>query len=192
MKKLSFTLSDKELLEAMKKGSHSAFEMLFDKYWERLYAYAYKIYADTKVCEDIVQEVYISLWERKLDLQVSYLEGYLFKAVKYQVVKHVKKLQFTEEQLLVLTDTPFSSSPESILEYSELELQLESQIAQLPSKCKEVFLLSRQEKLTNQEIATQLKLSKRTVETHISNALKILKNKTDGLFYISMALALLV
>lgn len=170
-------LQDKELLKLSSKNNSKAFEEIFNRYWKRLFTYAYKIYKENQVCEDMVQEVFISLWNKNKEAAILNLEGYLFKAVKYKIANHIRDLKFSTQQLDYI-----ESIPDSIfdnLEYEELEKEVFNRIEQLPIKCKEVFKLSRIEQKSNSEIAQQLNLSIRTVETHISNALRFLRQNTD-------------
>lgn len=167
-------LTNSELLQLLTKSNSQAFEEIFNRYWKRLFSYAYKIYNEEKVCEDIVQEVFISLWKNK-KTNILNLEAYLFKAVKYKIASHIRDLKFTNEQLDILQQLPANIS--NNLEYQELETKIFEEIEKLPPKCKKVFKLSRLENKSNQEIAQTLNLSIRTVETHISNALKYLRNQ---------------
>ena len=166
-------LEDIELMQLSSQKHPLAFEEIFNRYWNRLYAYAYKIYQDSHVCEDIVQEVFVSLWNKSNETPILHLEAYLFKSVKYQVGSHIKSLQFTTDQLEYIESLPDKIIDQ--LEYQELEAKMFNQIEELPSKCKEVFKLSRIEQKSNSEIAKSLNLSIRTVETHISNAIKLLR-----------------
>lgn len=166
-------LEDKELLKLSSKNNSKAFEEIFNRYWKRLYTYAYKIYKNSEVCEDVVQEVFISLWNLNKENTILNLEGYLFKAVKYKIANHIRDLKFSTQQLDFIESIPDSFFDN--LEYEELEKDVFKKIEKLPVKCKKVFKLSREEQKSNAEIAQILNLSIRTVETHISNALKILR-----------------
>ncbi|MGO2103353.1 MAG: RNA polymerase sigma factor [Psychroflexus halocasei] len=170
-------LDDLELLKLSSNGNSKAFEHIFNHYWKRLYTYAYKIYNDNQVCEDIVQEVFISLWNKIKSTTILNLEGYLFKSVKFKIANHIRDLKFSTKQLDYIKPIPDDAF--DYLEYEELEVEILKKIEELPIKCKEIFKLSRIEQKSNSEIAQLLNLSIRTVETHISNALKMLKKNSD-------------
>lgn len=177
-------LSDDQLLLLIKQSDSQSFRIIFNRYWKRLYSYAYKIYQDSDVCDDCVQELFVSLWENRERLVIQNLEAYLLKAIKYQVAKHIKRLNFNsipQEALHNLSDT---RNVEDALEYKELEDTLNLKITELPERCREVFVLSRFKHKTNAEIALQLKISIRTVETHISHALKQLRSKMGESLYL--------
>src|SRR5690606_28094812 len=167
--------SDREVLAELKKGNKSAFEEIFNRYWKRLFSYAYKIYEEEVVCEDLVQEIFIRLWERSAELSVNNLEGYLFMAVKYKLANSIRDLKFTVQHTEALSGLPVIPPAYRQLEYQELEKEVFVLVDRLPHRCKQVFCLSRVDSLTNTEIAERLDISVRTVETHISNALKYLK-----------------
>lgn len=173
------TLPDAGLLDLMKDNNSDAFEVIFERYWKRLYSYAYRIYADEEICEDIVQEVFISLWEKAADSHILNLEGYLLRAVKYKIANHLRDLKFSQAHTDVLQNIPSPSKTEKALEYQEFENKVFSEIEKLPPRSREVFMLSRFEHLSNTEIAEKLNISIRTVETHISAALKHLKSQLD-------------
>lgn len=179
-------LEDSELLQ-LAIGNRQAFEAIFHRYWKRLYTYAYKIYQEKAVCEDIVQEVFISLWDKNKNSKILNLEAYLLKAVKYKVANHIRSLKFSTAQIEYLESIP--DEPNHHLEYKEFEKKMMSQIELLPQKCKEVFKLSRIEQKSNKEIAQALSLSVRTVETHISNALSFLRKHT-GIFEMGLFVSL--
>ena len=175
MKKNYKNLTNLELLPLLKKGNENAFNEIYNRYWSILYAYAFRIYTEEKICEDIVQEVFIKLWERAETVTIDNIEGYLFKAIKYKIATYIRDLKFTSTHLEVLQNIPNFTSSEKNLEYEELEKRLLFEIDKLTPKCKKVFMLSRFEQLTNIEISKKLNISVRTVEKHISDALKELK-----------------
>ncbi|UCS95290.1 RNA polymerase sigma-70 factor [Echinicola marina] len=177
------SISDSKLLLRLKQGDNTAFQLIFDRYWKRLYAYAYSVYRDEGVCEDCVQEIFISLWQNNNNTTILHLESYLFKAIKYKLSAHIKKLRFDFVHEETLKNLGNQESERTNMEYLELEEAITANINQLPGKCHEVFVLSRLKNKTNSEIAQELNISKRTVESHISNALKLLRNRLQETSY---------
>lgn len=169
-------LQDSELLQLVKEGNRTAFEEIFKRYWKRLFAYAFKIFNDEKICEDNVQEIFISFWEKSNDSNILNLEAYLIRSVKYKIANHIRDLKFTPVHLEILKNIPNPVQTDNDLEYEEFEAEIFNEIKKLPPKCQQVFRLSRFENYTNPEIAEELNISIRTVEKHISNALKFLKS----------------
>ncbi len=172
-------LSDQQLLIDLSKGNENVFPLIFDRYWKRLYAYAFKIYRDEKVCEDIVQEIFISLWEKASESQILNLEAYLLRSVKYRVANHIRSLKFTKNQEEILENIPYPSNSMLNLEYQEFENEVLSKVKKMPPRCREIFILSRFDCYSNLEIAQRLDISIRTVEKQISNALSFLKANLD-------------
>lgn len=187
-----FFLTDQELLLELRNGNETIFPLIFDRYWKRLYTYAFKIYHDDKVCEDIVQEIFISFWEKSSESQILNLEAYFFRAVKYRVANHIRSLKLTRSQEEILESIPYPSSSDHNLEYIEFENEVLSKVKKLPPRCQEIFALSRFDNYSNSEIAKKLNISIRTVEKHISNALLYLKSNLDdsrfGVFITAMFL----
>ena len=179
MKTLLLLLSDTELQKKLQRQDQLAFEVLFDRYWKRLYSFAFKIYKEEAICEDIVQEIFISLWEKSTNTNIVNLEGYLLRAVKYKVANYIRDLKFDSGQLEILQNIPHPSKTDKHLVYQEFEAGIFMEIKKLPPRSQEVLILSRLEHYTNIEIAQKLGLSVRTVEKHISDALKLLKMKID-------------
>jgi RNA polymerase sigma-70 factor (family 1) len=175
MKNYLLQMSDEELQKLIFQENHDAFAIIFDRYWKKLYAYAFKIYKEEEICADIVQEIFISLWKKSANTVILNLEAYLFKAVKYKIANHIRSLKFDREHLEVLEAIPDPYHTMDNIEYREFEKGIMAQISQLTPKCREVFLLSRMEHFSNAEIAKKLNLSIHTVEKHISNALKQLR-----------------
>ncbi|MFT5252445.1 MAG: RNA polymerase sigma-70 factor (family 1) [Flavobacteriales bacterium] len=185
MKTTLSNLCDSELQQYVKEGNKQAFEVIFDRYWKRLFAYAFKIFNDEKIAEDIVQEIFISLWEKSNDANILNLEAYLVKSVKYKIANHIRDLKFSPVHIEILHNIPNTFKTEKDLEYKEFEKDIFNEIKKLPPKCQEVFMLSRFEDYSSAEIAEQLDISVRTVEKHISNALKHLK-ATIGTYHLAV------
>lgn len=179
MKTTLIHLSDTELQKRLENQDKPAFEVLFDRYWKRLYSYAFKIYKEEAICEDIVQEIFISLWEKSNTSTILNLEAYLLRAVKYKVANHIRDLKFDSGHLEILQNIPHPSKTDKHLVYQEFEAEVFREIKKLPPRSQEVLIMSRLENYTNLEIALKLGLSVRTVEKHISDGLKLLKMKID-------------
>ena len=167
--------SDQELLALLDKHQKLGFDLIFERYWKRLYRYANTIYAEERICEDIVQEVFISLWEKSKTQKIFNLEAYLLRAVKFKVINHLRDLKFTREHQEVLNELCVPAKADQFLVCDDVEALIHYEIDKLPPKCKRVFVLSRFEDVPNAEIAQQLNISIRTVEKHISDALKHLR-----------------
>lgn len=166
--------ADEVLYKQMSAGSENAYYTLFEKHWERLYSMAVHLIKDREIAKDIVQDIFLSFWENRGVQPIQNVGGYLSRAAKFASLKELRDSRSTLHDA-VERAKDLSSSEQSNLDTEELQLQISEAVDELPERCKEVFVLSREEHLTNKEIAEKLNLSQRTVETHISNALKHLR-----------------
>lgn len=164
--------SNTALIKALQNREKWALKHLFDTYWEKMLIYAHKILSDQQLCEDIVQEIFINLWEKAPERQIRNLEPYLFKALKYRIANAIRDSKYTllSEDHLNQLESQYQNPTE--IEYQDLELQIQKLMESLPQKCQNVFYLSRVKHYNNKEISQQLNISIRTVETHISHAIK--------------------
>ncbi|CAL1518435.1 RNA polymerase sigma-70 factor [Chitinophaga sp. MM2321] len=168
--------SDSELLDFVKSGDKAAFDEVYQRHWNVLFKSAYYLLQDKAASMDIVQDVFVWLWEHRDHLVLTTLRGYLIMAVRYKVANYVRNSKvrtafIAAQQLQEITDT----SEEWILELKELKAIIAHFTEALPSRCKEVFYLSRQEHLSNREIAHRLGISEKTVENQLTTALKKLR-----------------
>lgn len=175
---------DQIALQSLQNGSWNAFEAIYETYWSKLYLSAYGILRDKHACEDIVQDVFVQLWLKRHSAQIESLAAYLHTSVRYQVFKAAKagkvKVALPEEIVV----TTLRSEAEDALLTEDLIKILDCHIERLPEKCREVFLLSRKKHLSIQEISAQLQISSKTVENHLTTALKRLRYSLgDFLFW---------
>jgi RNA polymerase sigma-70 factor (family 1) len=170
--------TDQQLLELMRTDDRNAFTELYNRYWDKTFAVAMHRLDDEHEAEEVVQEVFLSIWQRRGSLELTHtLATYLSTAVKYKVINHLarqyrKQLQINE---LTLNSPQTANSTADWLHEKELRKQLDHSISQLPEKCRIVFLLSREENKTYAEIAAELNISPKTVEAHMSKALSTLR-----------------
>lgn len=170
------------LLEQLKLGDRKAFTILFDYYYTGLVVYADRHLQDIELAEDIVQSVFVRLWENRQSIKSSSIRYYLASAVKNNCIDLIRKKETQEKYARRQLSGEFESGADFWAE-SELEQMIEKSINNLPPRCAEIFRMSRFEGLKTHEIAEKLQLSNRTVETQISNALKVLrKDLKDYLF----------
>ncbi len=185
--------SDAELIALLRKGDHHAFTEVYKRFWDKIFVVAYHRLKDQTEAEEVVQEVFYSLWKRRETLQLQYsLNTYLSTAVKYQVINKQSRNYTKSSDVTPIDQMPEQGVDSTQLWFSERELkqQLDYHIAQLPEKCRLVFKMSRTQYLSNAEIAKQMGVSEKAVEAHITRALKILKDKLHiGIPLISFLLA---
>jgi len=174
------TCKDDELLAFIKEGDENAFTEIYNRYWETLYRSAFHFLKDRDICMDVLQEVFIWLWNRRTQLQVTSLKSYLYSAIKYKIANCIRDGK-TRGNLYNTADAnlPDISFVDSSLEVAELKRIIEQFTESLPDRCKEVFHLSRGEYLNNKEIASKLNISEKTVENQLTIALKRLRLKLN-------------
>ncbi len=179
MSSLYDNTSDQDLLKYIQLRDEQAFTDLYDRYWEQLFLSAYKVLRDEETSKDIVQEVFINIWTN-VDLgTIDNVKSYFHQTVRYKVLMELRRGKISEKHLKTL-QTLEANSTEDLFNFHALNETIESTIQTLPEKCREVFVLSRMDHLTNKEIADRMNISVRTVETHISKALKVLRLSLDG------------
>lgn len=179
---LYLSLNDEELFNMMKKNEGNAFKFIFKKYYNRLLGYAMRFVQDRETAEDIIQEVFMSFWEKRQLLKSISLSSLLFCMVRNASLNYLKQkvlvdkfpIEYIEnidgEERLYSLDFALSADEETL--YEELRRQIQEALSVLPERSREVFLLSRFNGLKNKEIASKLGISTTAVEKHISKSLK--------------------
>lgn len=187
--KLYADLSDTELTHLLRDGNERAYAEIYKRYWDKIYVVACHRIGDQLEAEEIVQDVFLSLWKRRASLDLKYsLNTYLSVAVKYQVINRQTRQFRKMNEIAAHVSSLEESADTTNLWFLEKELkeQLELSINKLPEKCRIVFKMSREQDKSNMEIANELGISEKTVEAHITRAISNLKNS----LHISAALIL--
>lgn len=172
---------DSHLIDQIRKGNRLAFNALYLRYWEGLYRFAYGILGDEDQAKDILQDIFFALWRNRESLEIRSAAAYLYRSVRYEVTRALRKGRLTAAHEEYLAGLPSPLTPESHLHLADLEDQVKATLERLPRKSREVFYLSRFKELSNKEIAQKLSLSPRTVEWHISSALQSLRQSINRL-----------
>ncbi len=153
---------------------HSDLKDIFDKSYSNLVFQALRLLKNKESAEDIVQDCFIMLWNKKDTLKITgNIHAYLAKMVRNKSLDFLKKKRLETSELNESYQGSFNA--EDTLETKDLQSQIDKTIDELPEKCRQVFVLNRFEDMSYKEIAEQLDISKKTVEAHISKALKSLR-----------------
>ncbi len=178
-------LNDTELALHLKEGRKGAYEHLFKTYYSPLCHYVERYVQDEAVSEDIVSQLFFTLYQKRDELQLKNVRSYLFQSVRNAALNHLRDCkrkvdispQEAEQLLSIEARGVFAIAAEGIEQIllNEAQTALETAMAHLPPQTREVFRMSRFELLTQKEIAQKLDISVNTVETHMSRALKKLR-----------------
>ena len=173
------TLSDADLWAAIKLDDQKAFELLFDRYWSRMYTSTYNYLRDTSLSSEIVHDVFLNIWQKRKELEIVTLKNYLTSSARYQVYKCLRERKSSSiiyvENYNDEIGAKYNNDGEEKLVTEDFESSIHDYLFQLPKRCREIFLLSRIKQMNNDEIAAHFGISKRTVENQITTALKFLR-----------------
>lgn len=183
---LDNNMDDYDLL-IMKVVAHddeAAYYKLFNQFYTPLCVYAFRYIRSMQTREDIVQDVFLKLWNDRKSIQItSSIRTYLIVATKNHCLNYIqrKELELTYEQTLI-NEFSETSSDSELYSLSELQQMIDGAIAKLPEKYRLVFEMSRFQNLTYREIAEQQGISVKTVEAHMSKALSMLRSELKEYF----------
>ena len=184
---------DAALVGLLSAGDQLALRELYHRHWPHLYRLAFAVLHDEEASKDIVQEIFVWLWEKRANLQITHTRAYLSAAVKFKLANYIRAGKVREQfytALEHLSKEAIVPGPEAALEVAELNRIIAESVATLPAKCREIYLLSRQGALSNREIAERLNLSVKTVENQKTIALRRIRSAVD--MHLVLLLALLL
>ena len=184
----SFKVSDEVLVEMLRSDHEWALKEIVDRYSSRLFRLAAGVLNDDDQAKDFVQDVIIDLWNRRHTSNIQVLSHYLFRAIKFQVLKHLRNGKLQDHHLRLAQKVQFANQTEDLLNFKEFEIQLQQAVELLPPRCREVFFLSRYQDLSHKEISARLCISPKTVEAQITKALSILRSKLEGIAFLLFVL----
>lgn len=188
-----------ELFLSLANGDDQAFEKIYKLYFPRLLAFSFKMINDSGLAKDLVQNVFIKIWETRNSLNIENPEAFIYQMVRnasLNYIRHIKvvdnlkskvKDQYLGEELYYIDMV--GNEPYLLIE-KELEQKILKVMNSLPNKCFSIFYLSRIDGLKNREIADQLEISVKSVEKHISKALQIYRDNFPD--YLPIHIILLV
>lgn len=169
--------SDAELVDLLKKGDKIALKEVYDRYWYALYTQAFNLVSNEDAAKDVVQELYISLWEKISEKEIDDLKAYLFQALKFRSFMLLRKRYTSQKHLdrIKAISSKWEYATEQAVNLSETDQLIKESVSKLPRRCREVFELSRFEHFTNEQIAERMDISVKTVENQMTKAIKLLR-----------------
>ena len=172
----------------------TTFRQYYDSYYDQLYHFLTFYTKNSIIIEDVLQEIFLKLWENREKIEVKYIKTYLFHAAKNKVLNHLRDEQ-SRHYLLEnwFYQQQYESKGKDCFDLELFILQLDKIVKQLPERCREIFLLSREEKLTYKQIADKLNLSVKTVEVQMGIALKrIRESLSSSTFLVLIAMGQII
>lgn len=181
----SMVINDVHLIERIKDNDEAAFKVVFNTYYPRLYYFIFEFIPLKNITEDIVQDTFMTLWNKRSELKDNTnIAAYLFTVAKNNSLYRLRDKRYRQkifaenllaENELELNLNTLSTVDTSVFAFQEIEEIITKTLAELPPQCREVFELSRFKEMKNREIASALNISVKTVEGHISKGLKIFR-----------------
>jgi RNA polymerase sigma-70 factor, ECF subfamily len=171
-----FLLAHDRIIQEIRQGNKESFQRVFHKYYEGLCQYAFTILRNMDDSEDVVQSMFIKIWEKRESLIITQtLKGYLFKAVYHQCVNQMdhRAVRMKFQEISLVEKSNEVQQPEVFP--NELEERVIAAINTLPPQCRTIFMMSRYKEMRYVEIANALNLSVNTIENQMSKALRILR-----------------
>lgn len=170
-------LSDELLTKLLHADDAGAFREIYNRYWKKIYQTALAKTHTQQAAEELVQTIFIAVWENRTTALIEQLESYLMRAMKYKIINYIQSILAKEKHLKVINDNVIKEENDSETQVllHELNLAIQSAIEKLPAKTKAIFKLSREENRTVKEIAQLMNLSEKAVEYHITQSLKLMR-----------------
>jgi RNA polymerase sigma-70 factor (family 1) len=169
--------TDFDLIALLKTDDVLAFDTLYSRYFGKLYNHAYEKLHDRFLAQEVVQELFVRFWQNRYKIEVhTSLASYFFVAVRYLIINQFKKQMAYEQKIdkLTLTQSQITDETNELLDLKDLQAEYQAALQELPEKCREVFMMSRNG-ASNKEIGEALNISTKTVEQHITKALRTLR-----------------
>ncbi|WP_111709925.1 RNA polymerase sigma factor [Lutibacter citreus] len=183
--------NDDILLERLKSGDNQALTEIYNAYWKSLFLSSYSLLKNKETSEDIIQDVFLDIWKKREQLKITIsLKAYLYACTRYKVYDYFRKNKkgINVDLIENLNTRAYQATPATKLMHKELVEHIETVVSTLPKKCREIYLLSREEQLSHKEIAQKLNISTKTIESHITRALKTLRTSMGGLISLEMVI----
>lgn len=169
--------ADEQLIKLLKANDEAAFKQIYNRHWKSLFLLALKKVRVKEIAEELVQNIFVGIWQKRKDAEIINLEAYLRSSIKYQVINYIDACISQKRHLrhVSLSSSSVDNTCENPLLIHELSAAIDHAILQLPQKTQQVFRLSRFENHSVKEISQQMNISEKAVEYHITQSLKLMR-----------------
>jgi len=164
-------INDQIIISELRKGNKDVFQAVFHQYYPMLAGFAHRYIYEEDVCEDLIQDVFATLWEKRNDHEIGTLKSYLFTAVKNKCLGYLRHLNVRDKHEVFLIEAYFESSGESLI-HSELVDKIKEVLSEMPDNMRFIFEQKYLNGLTAVEIAEDLDVSTNTINTQLKRAKK--------------------
>lgn len=178
-------LTDADLATRLKAGDEAIYTEIFNRYHKLLIAHAFRLLGNRDEANDVVQDVFLALWQKKNMTFSGTISAYLYTAIRNRIlnqISHEKVVSRYADSIINHMNNGHNLADEGMRE-KELAIVIEKEINALPEKMRQVFLLNKKEEMTYQEISVQLGITDKTAKQQVYNALKILKHRIDSFMH---------
>lgn len=175
-------LSDEQLVDYLKRDDASAFEEIYNRYWYKLFEVAYHQVGTKEEAEELVHDLFESIWNRRTQAVVRHLKTYLVVAIKHLSTNHIKS-RITHrkfQEYLIFQEIQQVYSTEEVVNFADLSGAIEEVMKKLPEKTIAIFKMSRFEHQSVKDISEQMNLSEKAVEYHITKSIKVFRKHLKG------------
>jgi RNA polymerase sigma-70 factor (ECF subfamily) len=175
--------ADDQLTTALAEGDRNAFSQVYERYWSPLYQLAYQKVRSREIAEELVQNLFVSLWEKRETITIRELRPYLFTALRFSIINHIESDQVRERFITYYESfvQQATHQPADELALRDLTDAIERSLHTLPEQTQQVFRMSRFDCLTIPEIADKLNLSEKAIQYHLSKALRVVRENLHNL-----------
>lgn len=181
---MNFDCTNEKLLTLIKQHDAAAFTELYNRNWKKLLAQANSFLHSPEEAEEVVQDVFVQLWKKRESITILHsLHTYMTAMTKYACLKMLAKRKQQLVLSIAMLPEAADNSTAQWLQFEDLQQELEDAVANLPEKCQLIFRYSREEELSDKQIAHRLHLSVNTVRTQMHRALKKLKTSLNSFFH---------
>lgn len=171
-----YQISDQnELISRLRDGDEHAFGEIYNLYWKQLYRTAFTILRDEEGASDALQEMFLHLWRRRKELNIVSLKAYLHQSVRLTVLKAIRTQKTDSDFYKRLAQVTTEIIEEDPIIFKDHLHLLQRLIDSLPTDCRQIFLMSREEEMSYKQIAGKLEISVKTVEKKMSKSLKLIR-----------------
>jgi RNA polymerase sigma-70 factor (ECF subfamily) len=178
-------MSDFQYMERLARGDHESFHRLFMQYFPKLKAFIAGLVKSEAIAEELSQDIFVKIWEKRETLtEVQSFNAYIYRMAKNAVLNYFQH-EYVKERYIGQFSSDSAIPADELFQAKETELLIQLTVSKMPIQRKKIFELSRKAQLKNEEIARELRLSKKTVENHLTLALREIRDALKKNFTIS-------